>query len=237
MEKRRMFPVGEALKNAEEETGVEQGDSAVGKALEVLRQEVVGGLLYTHNRANSNTSRLLEVASFLYGLIEILEEKGIVAIEELDARKETVSERVEKRFLHKGMGVNLQEPEQDKYTVQGAVGIDCENRVHLCKAACCRFWFPLSKQDVDEGVVHWDMRFPYIISQDTDHYCKHLNHGACSCGVYEHRPLPCRTFDCRKDKRIWLDFEGAQINPDLEAMFIQPQHNDSTRQSGDVGNS
>jgi hypothetical protein len=194
-------------------------NGTVGKALEELRQEIAGGLLYTHSRANSNTSRLLEAASFLYALIELLAEKEIITIEELDARKDTVAQRVEKRFLDKGMGVNLQAPERDKYTLQAEVQIDCENRVHLCQAACCRLWFPLSRQDVDEGVVRWDLRFPYIVSQDADGYCKHLERATCRCTVYPHRSLPCRTFDCRKDQRIWLDFENKVINPDLEEMF------------------
>jgi hypothetical protein len=189
------------------------------KTLDILRQEVADGLLYTHSRANANTSRLLEATSFLYALIELLAEKGIITIEELDARKTTVAKRVEKRFLDKGMGVNLQEPELDKYAFQGEVQIDCGSRVHLCQAACCRLWFPLSRQDVDEGVVRWDLRFPYIIAQDGDGYCKHLDHATGQCAVYQHRPLPCRTFDCRKDQRIWLDFENKVINPDLEAMF------------------
>jgi hypothetical protein len=188
-------------------------------AVASLRQEVAEGLLYTHTRANANTSRLLEVASFLYALIELLVDKGLITLAELDARKATVATRVEQRFLAKGMGVNLQEPDQDKYAVQGAVQIDCENRVHLCKAACCRLWFPLSRQDVDEGVVQWDLRYPYIIHQDDQGYCKHLERATCRCTVYHHRPLPCRTFDCRHDKRIWVDFENQVINPDLEAMF------------------
>jgi Fe-S-cluster containining protein len=103
--------------------------------------------------------------------------------------------------------------------VQGSGPIDCENRVHLCKAACCRLWFPLSRQDVDEGVVQWDLRYPYIINQDDDGYCKHLERATCRCTVYQHRPLPCRTFDCRQDKRIWVDFANKVINPDLETMF------------------
>jgi Fe-S-cluster containining protein len=188
-------------------------------ALEALRQELIGGLLYTHSRANSNTTRALEGASFLYALVELLEEKGIITIEELDARKTTVAERVKKRFLDKGMGVHLQEPEQDKYAIQGSVEINCGDRVHLCQAACCRLWFPLSRQDVDEGVVKWDLRFPYIIAQDDQHYCRHLDHATCQCTVYEHRPLPCRTFDCRQDKRIWRDFAKGVINPDLDDMF------------------
>jgi hypothetical protein len=197
------------------ETG--SGDGSSG--LEQLREEIVGGFLYTHSRANSNSSRILEAASFLYSLIELLEEKGLISIAELDERKTTVAQRVKERFLAKGMGVHLQEPERDKYAVQGTVEIDCENRVHLCKAACCRLCFPLSKQDIDEGVVKWDLRFPYIIAQDDDGYCQHLNCTNHSCTIYQHRPLPCRTFDCRKDERIWLDFENMVVNPNLEAMF------------------
>lgn len=179
----------------------------------------MGGLLYTHSRANANTHRILEAASFLYALIELLEEKGIITIGELDERKDIVAQRVEKRFLDKGMGVNLQQPELDKYAFRGEVQIDCASRVHLCRAACCRLWFPLSRQDVDEGVIRWDLRFPYIIAQDGGGCCKHLNHATGQCTVYQNRPLPCRTFDCRNDQRIWLDYENRVINPDLEAVF------------------
>jgi hypothetical protein len=65
------------------------------KVLEALGEEIAGGLLYTHSRANANTSRILEAASFLYALIELLEEKGIISIEALDARKDVVAQRVE----------------------------------------------------------------------------------------------------------------------------------------------
>ncbi len=45
------------------------------------------GLLYTHTRINDNTKKTLEAASFLYALIELLHEKGLISIEELDERK------------------------------------------------------------------------------------------------------------------------------------------------------
>ena len=205
--------------NSETERACDGISVELGKALADLRQEFAGGLLYAHSRANANTSRLLETGSFLYALIELLREKGILTIEELDVRKDAVGQRVEKRFLDKGMGVHLQEPEQDKYAIAGVADIDCGERVHLCKAACCRFWFPLSRQDVEEGVVRWNLRHPYIIAQDAEGCCKHLNQDGRHCSVYGNRPLPCRTFDCRKDNRIWLDFDGKVINPKLEELF------------------
>lgn len=161
-------------------------DGNKGRAREVLEElhtELVGGLLYAHSRANSNTNRILETASFLYALIELLNEKGIITIGELDERKVKVGWRLEKRFLGKGMGVVVQEPDQDKYTFTEDVRIDCENRAHLCKAACCRMSFPLSMQDINEGIIKWDLRSPYLISQDAEGYCKHLERATCECIV------------------------------------------------------
>jgi hypothetical protein len=28
--------------------------------------------------------------------------------------------------------------------------------------------------------------------------------------------VPCRAFDCRQDRRIWLDFEARIVNPLIE---------------------
>jgi hypothetical protein len=62
--------------------------------LEQLRKEIVGGLMYTHSRANANTSRALETATFLYALIELLAEKGVLTTEELDRRNDKIADRV-----------------------------------------------------------------------------------------------------------------------------------------------
>ena len=178
-----------------------------------LRQEVVEGLLYTHSRLNANTTKTLEAAAFLYALIELLSEKGLISVEELDARKRVVGQRLAQQFSNKGMGVMLQEPEYDKYAFAGGVQIDCENRVHLCKAACCRLPFALSRQDVREGIVRWELGQPYLIDQGEEGYCNHLDRGRCGCTIYDNRPVPCRAFDCRNDRRIWLDFAAKIVNP------------------------
>jgi len=183
---------------------------------EELRKEVVHGFLYSHTRANDNTGKALEIASFCYALIELLNEKGIITIEELDERKKVVADRLVKKFAEKRMGALYQDPEYDKYNFDKEVEIDCEGRVHLCKAACCRiFGFALSKQDIDEGTIKWDLGHPYMIAKDEDGYCKHLDRITYRCTGREHRPVPCRAFDCRKDDHIWLDFENKIINPKL----------------------
>ncbi len=50
-----------------------------------LSAEMATASVYTHTRINANTSKTLEAASFLYTLIELLIEKGILTVEELDA--------------------------------------------------------------------------------------------------------------------------------------------------------
>ena len=178
-------------------------------------QAVAEGLLYTHSRLNANTSKTLEASSFLYAVIELLSEKGLITVEELDARKRVVGQRLAKQFSDQGMGAMLQDPEYDKYAFNAGVKIDCENRLHLCKAACCRLPFALSKQDVREGIVRWNLGQPYLIDQGKDGYCVHLQRGSCQCGIYAQRPVPCRGYDCRNDQRIWLDFGKKIPNPDL----------------------
>ena len=163
--------------------------------------------MYLHSRANANTSKTLEVAAFTYALIELLSERGMIAIAELDERKKVVGQRLVERFVEKGMGVALTKDEQDKYSYHNEVRIDCENRLHLCRASCCRLRFALSIQDVEEGSVKWDLGHPYMIRQGPDGYCHHFERQTQGCGVYNSRPVVCRGYDCRQDKRIWLDFE------------------------------
>jgi Putative zinc- or iron-chelating domain len=180
-----------------------------------LRQELVEGLLYAHSRLAANTASTLEARSFLYALIELLSERGLVSVDALDERKETVSERLAEQARRRGDGVMLQDPEHDKYAFDAEVAIDCPSLVHLCHAACCKLTFALSRQDIEEGVVRWDLGRPYLIRQDADGYCSHLDRGCNSCTIHAHRPVPCRAFDCRKDKRIWVDFERRIPNPNI----------------------
>jgi Fe-S-cluster containining protein len=196
------------------------GNGDITALLEELREEVTGGFLYSNTRANHNTGKALQVASFCYALIELLQEKGIITIEELDTRKKVVADRLVKKFKDEGVGAVYQDPECDKYSFDKEVEIDCERRIHLCKAACCRiFGFALSRQDINEGIIRWDLGHPYMIAKCEDGYCKHLDRPTYRCTVREHRPVPCRAFDCRKDERIWLDFEKKTINPKLSQLL------------------
>jgi len=179
------------------------------------RDEVAAGFLYAHFRADANTGKLLEVASFLFAAIDMLSQQGLLDISELDERKKVAAAQLVEKFSERGMGVAYQKPEQDKYTFEGGAKVDCENRIHLCQAACCKLPFALSKQDVEEGIVRWDFSRPYLIAHGPNGYCQHLDQEKKCCSVYAQRPIPCRGYDCRKDQRIWLDFENGVINPSV----------------------
>lgn len=180
------------------------------------------GLLYAHSKLSSSSKsssskKMLEATAFLYALIEMLEEKGLISVDELDQRIDGVADRLSRKFRESGgVGVLFQDPEFDKYRFEGGADVDCETRIHLCKATCCHLPFALSKQDVREGVVRWDLEQPYLIDHGEDGCCSHLDHYSASCTIYEQRPVPCRGFDCSTDQRIWLDFENMRVNPDIE---------------------
>src|SRR5215216_615087 len=94
-----------------------------------MRGEVAGGLRYTHSRANSNTAKLLEVSSFAYAAIELLAEKGLIDIEDLDRKKKQIADRLVEKFREEGIGAAYQDPEHDKYNFERSVEIDCPSRL------------------------------------------------------------------------------------------------------------
>jgi hypothetical protein len=181
-----------------------------------LRQRTAEGFLDAHRRLNATASRLLDAGALVAALVEALVDEGLVDRVALEARKERLLARMGVEFVKGGMGVVLQDPEQDKYAFAAGVEIDCENRVHLCHAACCRLPFALSRQDLAEGIVRWRLGRPYMIEHAEDGYCTHLDRCAKGCSVYQQRPVPCRGFDCRDNPFIWLDFAARIPNPIVE---------------------
>lgn len=197
--------------------GEEKGDDH-------MWQETAKGLRYCHKRLNANTGKTLENSAFLYALVELLVEKGLLTIEDLDERKKKIAARLVEQFKESGLGLMYQEPEYDKYGFQQTAHVDCENRLYACQAMCCKFPFALSQQDVEEGIVHWDLGRPYMIAHGDDGYCVHLDRETYACTVREHRPVPCRGFDCRENEKwpVWLDFENKVINSALAESLAKP---------------
>jgi Fe-S-cluster containining protein len=110
----------------------------------------------------------------------------------------------------------------DKYEVESP-DIDCASRIPLCGARCCSFEVALSPQDIAEKVVPFVVDRPYLLPRDPmTKKCACMDEqGACT--IYAQRPATCRTYDCREDARVWIDFE-ARIPAPLPAS-IRPEAN------------
>ena len=91
------------------------------------------------------------------------------------------------------------------------VSINCSERVHLCKAACCKLNFALTPGEVRSGKIKWDRSLPYLIAHNSKGYCAHVD-DKLGCTIYEDRPALCRRYDCRSDSRIWKDFDNMVPN-------------------------
>ena len=94
-----------------------------------------------------------------------------------------------------------------KYTTESPA-IPCAELIPLCHARCCALSFALSTEDLDEGVICWDYGQPYLIRQRaSDGYCVHNDPDGRGCTVHSFRPRVCRSYDCRGDKRVWIDYD------------------------------
>lgn len=193
-----------------------------GKSLDSLlsqyESEMAAGISYTHSRITFNTRKTLESSSFLYALIELLGEKGILPISEVDERKKKVAQRLVRKFEESRIGLLYQDPEEDKYSFNKDPNIDCSSCLEDCKAVCCKLPFALSKQDVHEGIIRWEFGRPYLIAHDPEGYCVHMNRETYRCTAYENRPVPCRGFSCRNNEKwpVWKDFNNKELNPEFE---------------------
>jgi hypothetical protein len=180
-------------------------------------QAIQEGLRFIHMMEVD--SRLAEhrLAVEIGALTDLLIAKGLISSRELDERKDLArmdqAKRDAKRRLPMISGT------VDKYAVTQP-DIPCAENLALCGAACCRLVFDLSLQDLDEGIVKWEYGRPYRIRHVNDQ-CVHLEEGR-GCNVYQHRPAICRSYDCRKDERIWIDYEKRIPNPDVHKLNRPP---------------
>ena len=99
--------------------------------------------------------------------------------------------------------------------------VPCSELMPICQARCCKLSFALSTEDLDEGVIRWDYGQPYLIRQRaSDSYCVHNDPQTHACTVHAQRPRVCRRYDCRKDARIWADYEKRIIAGAIVGAYV-----------------
>jgi Fe-S-cluster containining protein len=193
-----------------DETGTEGN---VEKAIAQALQEIERGLRFAHVMMTVNQDQGNEAVAYVQALADVLVEKGILKHEELEEPLEAARKEVAQVLMPRVRLADI----GDKYAEGQAVEIDCLERLHLCLGRCCSFKFFLTKQDLDEGVARWDYGNPYWIKQASDGYCIHSDPHTRACTIHAQRPHICRQYDCRNDKRVWIDFE-QRIPAPLQAI-------------------
>lgn len=183
-----------------------------------LDPDLAQSLLALHERLNNRYLGQNQLSAHLYALTELLISKGVVSLREFEERKQQTAEQQMAEMSTQWEGAEVLSDQTDKYTAE-PVQIDCGKRLHLCKAACCRLHFTLSAQDLEEGIVRFNVRRPFHIAQRDDGWCSHCDKQTKRCNVHENRPLVCRGYDCRQDGRIWEDFEGMVPNAELAKIY------------------
>lgn len=182
----------------------------------VTRAELERALRFLNNTVTQMRDEMLQLGAQVVTLTRKLEEKGAVRQEEVLAALPDAVEEV--RLADESsppLRVELRETLGDKHDIESPP-IPCAELIPLCKARCCKLTFTLSTQDLEERAVRWDLARPYWIQRRPDGYCTHNQPGGGGCDVYQQRPAPCRTFDCRNDRRIWTDFEKRIPAPEQD---------------------
>jgi Fe-S-cluster containining protein len=181
----------------------------------VKNEEIIKGFVNTYFTLNDNMARVFQSSVDLYTLIDLLIDKKIIQKKEFDKRKKIVEKQLIDSYKKTSIGIKLHDQAWlDKYALTNDAEIDCANRIHLCKGACCGFIYCLSLQDISEG-IRWDLSKPFKSCIGDNGYCLYLREDDMRCSMYEKRPLGCRLYDCRNDQRVWLNFDKKIINPDL----------------------
>lgn len=172
-----------------------------------LERQVERGSFFTHTLISQFADRVNELEPMLYGLLEVLVQRGVVSAEEVLAAGVASRDALaaHNEHMNTGLGVRV-----DHEPATEPVPVDCASRLHICKAACCRLSFALTVEEIEGGVVRWDLGQPYFIRHEADGHCTHLDRAGGGCSIYDRRPGVCRQYSCATDDRIWKDF-GAMI--------------------------
>jgi Fe-S-cluster containining protein len=171
----------------------------------IVRGELHDALRFVYAMSSQSSEQIDNVDTILAALVKVLLETGKLQARDVEAMLPQAREALDARAAAE-IAVDVART-NDKYEAKGPDDLDCAALIPLCKGRCCRLTFALSFQDLDEGGIRWDYAHPYRILHGDDSYCVHSHPESRGCTVYDKRPTICRVYDCRKDDRIWTDFD------------------------------
>lgn len=170
-----------------------------------------GAIRRLRERTERAEAALAELSQLFDTLLQMLIGRGELA----DAQRKML-ERLRARSAPARLVLQLGDA-PDKYAVANSE-VDCAERMHLCQGRCCSFNIKLSRQDLEEGELAWRVDEPYYLRQTEKGRCVYQDETSGFCGNYSFRPAPCRSYDCRNDLRVWLDFDNRLPAPMPEGL-------------------
>jgi Fe-S-cluster containining protein len=188
-----------------------------GLELRALERQVERGSMFNQAVFQKAFQRLSLVEGLLRELTEAVCEHGLLSPADLPGAvqaeidsdaKEAERERDGNMVLRWPAIAVREDPEEPEL----GEPVDCASRIHVCQAVCCKLKFALSQPEIEAGDVKWDIGHPYIIRQNETGYCCHNDADTKGCTVYDRRPGVCSRFSCRRDERIWTDFDNMVLN-------------------------
>jgi len=176
-----------------------------------LEQQLAQSGFFTHTKLSQFAERINENEAFLFGLIDYLVDKTQVSQEELQGYIAKVKEETHQKQegLHPGIALRVDQTSQEK---EAFIPVNCEERLPICKAVCCKLNFALSADEVESGKIKWELGQPYLIRHQQNGYCAHMDGEKKCCSIYQDRPKVCRGYSCANDQRIWKDFDKMELN-------------------------
>ena len=144
--------------------GLDGLEESVRADLEELREEYERGMRFVHVISMQLKQDLYDTVTQMSAFIDAAAENGVVEREDLEKRYESSRQREYERIRSHAV-VQIAEPSSATPVVTGDA-LDCQSRLHLCKARCCTFDVTLSTEDLDKGVIRWDYGRPYKLKSE-----------------------------------------------------------------------
>ncbi len=201
--------------------GTREVDDIVAELLDICHERELGQKLAARfNQKQAEIERLKrELAASRFWIREALLDVGAMkaALASLghaeilklaEARPAMVKEQFLRDAAEPGLGIALFDGARQPVS---AKDLGCPGRREVCQAICCRFPVALTRREVEDEVASWKWRTPFLLPRAEDGWCIHFDRDARECTIYDRRPFACRCYDCRGDRRVWLDFQAQKV--------------------------
>jgi len=185
-----------------------------------MERQVERGQLFTYTALGEGLAKVGETSAFLFGLIDILLQKGLVTEKEIQSAVSNVHQQMAEHGELNGPGTMIRLEASAESEIQ-VNEVGCKARLPICKAVCCKLNFALTIKEIESALVKWDLGRPYFIRHEDDGYCSHYQRDIGGCSAYADRPGVCRHYSCANDDRIWKDFEKMELNAEWIAANLE----------------